>query len=113
MSDTRPVPEPTVTATEYSVSCLPLDDINSIEFTLTVEYRGRGKWAVTRLKRCYDIDGNADWEPIPSERQDEWLARYRHDLDTALRIAREVAPTLRNGRVTVADVLAEIEETDR
>lgn len=39
---------------------------------------------------CYDADGNPEYEQIPSERTDEFKQRYRHDLDTAVRLAREV-----------------------
>ncbi|MFF4026902.1 hypothetical protein ACFYY5_29040 [Nocardia elegans] len=99
--------EPSVDVIRYEVSCLPWDHPERDSFAITVEYRGRGKWAVSRFTRCYDIDGSPDWEPIPSERTDEWLARYRHDLDDALRIAREVAPGLKNWRRTVADALAD------
>ncbi|MBF6277035.1 hypothetical protein [Nocardia nova] len=99
--------EPTVQATIYSVSLLPLDDINSLSFTVTVEYAGYGKWAVRRGRRVYDAAGVWDFEPMPSERGRQFLARYRHDLDAALAIARELASTLRVNGVTAHDILAE------
>lgn len=97
--------EPMVEVTRYEVSCLPLDHLERPSFTVNVEYRGYGKWAVKKAPWCYDADGERDYESVPCERTDEWLARYRHDLDDALRIAREVAPGLKNGRWTVADAL--------
>lgn len=105
------MPDPTseVHITKYLVSCLPLDDINTLTWSVNVEYAGNGRWAVRRMKRCYDIDGVQDWEPIPSEREDEWLDRYRFDLDTALDVARRVAPTIVVNGLTPAQVLERIE----
>ncbi|MBF6213735.1 hypothetical protein IU487_22215 [Nocardia puris] len=99
------IPPARITIDRYTVSCLPEDHPELAHFTVDVEYRGRGRWAVARYKRCYDADGREDWEPIPSERTDEWLDRHRHDLDAALDIARRVAPTLTVNGHTVADVL--------
>ena len=94
-------------ATTHSVSCLPIDHINAFEFTLTVVYAGNDRWAVRRLSRCYNAAGEPDWEPIPSDRTPEWLAEYRHDFDTAMEIARKVAPTLRINGVGVREIIAE------
>ena len=104
------IPEPVVTVARYEVSCLPEAHIDRAIFTVDVERRGHGKWAVARFKRCYDIDGEPDWEPLPSAREDEWLARYRHDLDTALEIARKVAPLVRVNGLGVADVIYKEED---
>lgn len=41
------IPEPTVTATRYDVSCIPADDMDAFHFRIRVEYRGRALWAVT------------------------------------------------------------------
>ena len=84
-------PEATCQATEYEVSILPEGDINRLVFTITVQYRGDGRWAVTRHGACLDADGF--WTDGVKEygRGDEWLAAHRFDLDTALRLAREAA----------------------
>lgn len=105
------IPEPTVTPIRYEVTCLPsdMDLLDRDLLSVYVERRGHDRWAVTRLSRCYDIDGEPDWEPIPSEREDEWLARYRHDFDTAISVAKKVAPTLRVNRLGVAEMLARAE----
>lgn len=82
--------EPNVTATQYTVSCLPIDDPDDLTHAITVEYRGDSRWAVTRRgRRCLGADGRWDYESVPSERADEWLATHRFELDTALRLARE------------------------
>jgi len=80
-----------VDVTRYEVSVLPHDDINRSCFTINVESRGEGRWAICRYRQCLDVDGNWDWEPSPSNRDDDWLATHRHDLDTALDLAREAA----------------------
>lgn len=91
--------------TQWEVSCLPNDSVNRGHFTITVEWRGPGSWAVKRWSSCLSSSGKWDHESIPSEREDEWLAEHRFDLDTALRLARENAPLIRVNGHTVADVL--------
>ena len=85
-------PEPTVQATVYEVSLLPEGDINRLSFTINVEYRGGDRWAVVRSRQCMNAAGEWSWESIPSEREDDWLAEHRFDLNTALRLAKEQAP---------------------
>lgn len=95
-------PEPTIQATCYEVSLLPLDDINRSAYTINVEYRGRGLWAVARHHQCMNTKGEWSWESIPSEREDEWLAEHRFDLDTAQRLAKQAAPHIVvNGRTAL------------
>lgn len=96
-------PEVLVEPTRYEVSVLPFDDINRSSFTITVEARGEGRWAVCRHRQCLDIDGAWSWEALPSNRHDEWLATHRFDLDTALKLAREAAPHLRVNGHTALD----------
>lgn len=98
-------PEPTVQATRYTVNCLPEDGIDSHVFEITVEYRGRGLWAIKRHSQCLAADGSWDYEMRPSEREDEWLATHRFDLDTALKLAKEAAPKVTVNGFTVADAL--------
>lgn len=94
------------TATQYTVSLLPETDINHLTYAITVDYRGHGQWAITRGRECLSRDGGWDWEPIPSERDDDWLAEHRFDLGTALRLAKNAAPgVVVNGR-TAAEALA-------
>lgn len=102
--DSTPVPEMRVT--RYEVSCLPEDDINAYSFTIAIEYRGRGLWAVLDGPFAYDAEGRKSYEPRPSSREDEWLARHRFDLATAERIAVKVAKTMTVNGHTVADALA-------
>lgn len=87
----------TVTPVKYSVSCLPLDHPEHYHFELFVEWRGRDRWAVTDRMGCLSIDGTWDYEMMPSERTDEWKAAHRFDLETALRLATEMAPKMTIG----------------
>lgn len=98
--------------TEYVVTALPEDSINVGHFSLTVEYRGEGRWAVKRWSSCLSRSGEWHHESVPSEREDEWLADHRFDLDTALRLAQENAPLIRVNGHSVADVLR-MEAADR
>lgn len=97
-------PEPAVQATRYEVSLLPEGDVNRLNFTITVEYRGGDCWAVVRHRQCMNAAGEWSWEPVASEREDEWLAEHRFDLDTALRLAKEQAPKLTVNGMTALSV---------
>ncbi|MFK0140670.1 hypothetical protein [Streptomyces murinus] len=99
-------PEPHVQPTRYTVNCLPEDGgLNSHVFEITVEYRGNGRWAVLRHGRCLGSNGEWDYELRPSEREDEWLANHRFDLDTALKLAKQAAPNVTVNGFTVTDAL--------
>jgi hypothetical protein len=99
-------PEPRVLATSYTVSCLPYDDIDSEAFSIKVDYAGHGRWAVRlRGSWCLGADGGWCHEPIPSSREDAWLATHRFDLDTALRLAKEQAPLVKVNGVDVEQAL--------
>jgi hypothetical protein len=101
-----------VRVTEYAVCALPEGDINASHFTIKVAYRGDGRWAVLRHGRCLGSDGEWDYESIPSEREDEWLATHRFDEDTALRLAAEQVPHIKVNGWTVADALAAAERRE-
>jgi len=85
------LPEVTVTATRYTVSLLPADDINHRTYALYVQHRSDG-WGIT--------DG-AGWVegPIGHWHLDYYEALTFAELDDALALARRLAPYYRvNGR---------------
>lgn len=92
--------------TEYQVSCLPLDGTARSwggVFDVHVQWSGIGDlWAVRRMGRVYDADGVEEYEPLPSSRDDEFLARFRHDQQTAMRIAAAVAAAVTVNGTTAA-----------
>lgn len=104
---TESAPEVFTRVTRYEVSCLPEDDINARPYTLTVEYRGRGLWAVLDGPFALNADGVKDYEPRPSAREDDWLTTHRFDLDTALALAKRFAPLMTCNGHTVAEALGE------
>lgn len=123
------IPEPTVKVTRYEVSCVPEQDINASMFTITVEYRGGGKWGVFRGgHRQLGADGTWSWgyqwpggdrEPATDEEHadyerghDVWLAAHRFDEATALELAAAAAPHIRMNGYTVADALAAMTAED-
>jgi len=66
------------------------------DMAVTVAWRGGDRWAVCERGFCWDATGYSEYESIPSDREDEFKARYRFDRDEAVRIAREVVvPRLR------------------
>lgn len=98
-----------IRTTAYTVSAVPEDvGTEAHLWDVTVEYRGKGRWAVKHLSSCYDAEGIPDWEPIPSSREDDWLDRFRFsDVDQALAVARKVAVELSVNGWTAARYLAE------
>lgn len=106
-------PEPIVRPVEYSVNCLPEDDLDGYAFDLTVRYRGEGRWAVQRGEHsCLGADGEWTQGVKPYDRGDEWLAAHRFDLDTALELAKKAAPLVTVNGYTVADAMAMRERRD-
>jgi hypothetical protein len=99
--------------TAYTVCAVP-ETVEEWEiFAITVERTAPGRWAIRRRSRCLDRDGAWVHESIPSERSDDFLERCRFDLDTALDMARQVAPTLRSNGITAERAAVEwAEERD-
>lgn len=93
--------------TEVTVCAVPENNINHGTYAVQIQWRGGETYAVHWFKRCLSVDGEWDFESIPSEREDEWIARHRFSYLEALRLAAKVAPTIRmNGR-TAAEVAAD------
>lgn len=107
------VPEATALATEYSVSCVPEDCVDSFIFSLRVQYRGAGRYAVIRGgDMCLGADGTWDHGVKEYDRGEAWLDAHRFDLDTALRLAKEQARLVTVNGHTVTDVLATQKDRD-
>lgn len=94
----------TIEPTAYTVSALPAGHDRFHDFTITVERRSQGQWAVVRWGSCLSSDGTWDHEPLPSNRTDDWLARHRFDLETALRRAAGCLADIRVNDRSAADV---------
>lgn len=87
-------PEPIVTATRYSVSCLPISHRDRGHFEIHVQRRRDGRWSVGDFFDYFDPDGKRHEEAWPMSEDD------------AFELAKRLAPQMAvNGR-TVADVLA-------
>jgi hypothetical protein len=100
------IPEATVLATEYTVNCVPEDDINGHGFEIRVQYRGAGRYAVIQHGHlCLGADGTWDQGVKEYDRGDDWLNAHRFDLDTALRLAKEQAPLVTVNGHTVSDTI--------
>jgi hypothetical protein len=115
------VPEPTVQPTRYVISCLPEGHDERWTYSLNVDYRGEGLWAVRCRGSYIAADGSRSpgfaWSAGPDEpatqaemdsfdkEQAVWLAAHRFDHDTALRLARGLAPYLTYRDRTVVDAL--------
>lgn len=99
--------QPAVTATTYTVWPTGYDPEAQDEFldevslfTLAVEQRAPGRFAVTRNGRCLRNDGRQwEYESLPSSRPEQFLALYRMPLGEALELARQNVDLIKvNGR---------------
>jgi hypothetical protein len=102
---------PTALVTEYTVSCLPMDDEDANAFSVKVVRRGRCQWAVVKDSKCLGADGKWAYESLPSSRTDEFLATHRFDLDTAMDLAKYAALRIVVNGFTVSTWLAERRRT--
>lgn len=91
--------------TEYTVCALPESNVNYSHYAITVQYRGDGAWAVCHGGFCLGIDGEWDYEPSPSSRDDDWLATHRFDEQTARQLAEEHALHVTVNGITVDQAL--------
>jgi hypothetical protein len=116
------IPEPTVQTCRYLISCLPEGHPERFLFTVQVEYRGDGKWAVTNRTRLLGYDGQWSFgfhwrdggEPSTDDECDEyekqhgeWIAAHRFDEATAPELAKQAAKTLKYRDYDVAAALAD------
>lgn len=101
---TQPVPVHS-RLTEITFSALPEDNINHGIYSVTVTWRGGEHYAVKRLSQCLGADGTWDYEPSPSNRDDEWIAEHHFDYDTACRLAAEACRHITVNGLTVTDAL--------
>lgn len=94
----------------YRFSLLPPDHEAMSSFSLTVEWRGDDDWAVMHMGQALDAAGNWQYEHLPSNRSDAFKRAFRHDLETAKRLAREKLPTLTVNNMTADYVLEHTKE---
>lgn len=76
----------------------PMDTAHlSDPHAITVEWRGGDRWAVmagagwSPQRVWSEVDGEWEYEPLPSERGDDFLKRTRYDRETALSIGAKLA----------------------
>lgn len=107
MTETR------VTVTSYEVTIWPEDcsAMDAAMYCCSVVYSGYGNWSVRRGSASSDapvlgVDGEWHHERLPSERTRKELAEHRFDLDTALKLAREMAPRVTINGLTAEEALA-------
>jgi len=102
-----------VTVTSYEVSIWPEDcsGMDSAMYCCSVVHSGHGNWTVRRGSASSDapvLGTDGEWyrERLPSERTREELAEHRFDLETALKLARDMAPKVELNGLTAEQALA-------
>jgi hypothetical protein len=60
---------------------------------------------VEHAGHVYNESATRSYEPLPSEREEDWLKTHRFDLLTALEIAEEVGRKIVSNGHSVEDVL--------
>jgi hypothetical protein len=101
------------TVTSYEVSIWPEDcsGMDSAMYCCSVAYAGYGNWSVQRGSASsgapvLGTDGKWHYERLPSDRTRKELAGHRFDLETALALAREMAPKVTLNGLTAEQALA-------
>ena len=102
-----------LTVTSYEVTVWPEDctGLDSANYCCSVVYSGYGKWSVRRGSASSDApvlscDGEWYYERLPSDRTRKELAEHRFDLETAVRMARDMAPKVEINGLTAEEALA-------
>jgi len=78
-------------------------------WTITVEERGEGRWAVKNPFYVLNSGGMWEREPNPSDRDDDFLARCRFTREEALRLAKVAVNTLVWNGSTIAQAQASVD----
>jgi hypothetical protein len=98
-----------VTATTYSVSSLPDDQVDDSDWTITVRFIGGWEYREPRPAdqqwvvehRGFYLDRDGGWWSPPGL---DWR-EHRFSFEDAMRLAKEHAPKLEINGLTVADVI--------
>jgi hypothetical protein len=105
--------EPRTAVTSYEVTIWPEEcsGMDSAMYCCSVMYSGHGNWSVRRGSASSDapvLGSDGKWwrERLPSERRRSELAEHRFDLETALKLARDMAPRVELNGVTAREALA-------
>lgn len=98
-----------ITATEYTVSVLPLDDINGYHFSLVLTRATDGRWSVRQqVRRDFYLNAKGKWDQDPGpERSKKWVDAHRFDLETARRLAEAAAPRHELNRTVAGDLVGQ------
>jgi hypothetical protein len=82
-------------ATTPAASSLTVDNSAYIirGTAITLETRGNGRWAVVLGNRCLNLDGDFEYEPRPSSRDEYFIKRTRFpDANDALKALKSLWP---------------------
>lgn len=55
------------------------EGMNGIKVERVQQIKGPAKWAVRCNGNVLSVQGEWDWEPMPSSRDDDWLEKFRFD----------------------------------
>lgn len=84
---------------EFFITALPEDVLESDEayyWYVTITRKSPGRWAVSDRfgRNQYNIKGESERESLPSSRTEKFIEEFRHDLDTAVELAFQIAPKI-------------------
>lgn len=99
-------PTPQTRATAYTVTMFREPTIDSHVFDITIEETAPGRWAVRHLGSCLSNVEQWDYEPISSDRTDEWLNAHRFPFPLAREMAERAAPDIVVNGYRAVDVAA-------
>jgi hypothetical protein len=105
-----------VNTEKISFSLLPLDHDDRFTYTVNVEYRGNGNYAITRLGRCLNVNGEWELDSTSHIKSDEVLKAYitthRFNYWEACVKARKLCRDLVVNKIPVKDVLEQMKKKE-
>jgi len=80
--------------TKYTINGDPRQlGADDVHIELVKQLEGPPKWAIRRMGTCLNKFDKWEWEPMPSSRDDDFLARCRFDsLEEAFAVLGVAAP---------------------
>lgn len=97
--------EPRVLPTKIQVTALPEGHPEANSWSVYVEYRGPGSYAVVHYGQNLSKDGTWDYEPSNSSREDDFISTHRFSYDEAVSLAKKACKEIIVNSMTAADVL--------
>ena len=98
--------------TEYVMDAFGDGDPNCGIWAITLQRKSPGRWSVNRFGDVLNDQGEWEYEPLPSSRDDDFKKRCRFPLAEAKRLGAEAFPRIIVNGMTADEARALIAERE-